>query len=341
MCVCRTEQTKGWIEQSRVEVRADILSSGELKHKNTSLCSLCALTALPLPPLNMPSYPLIELHPDSTFDHRGEATITHNEYSHLITRCWKYSSHNLAISQSNGSFSGANALNSAAIQIDRAGGNGKQKNCVPSSAFQFPGTWNKQKTEQTQIMAVGLLKFYVFFSWPQTADKRKRNGWTHASMQRLTARQVDSCPALLMLLQHNTQDPVRLFFTWWCKANEQALFPYTLFFFFLSTHCTHTPTVRRNWYIFLFFWLFLQRRFNYSIPPPKREGKEILYATKPQHTLSELMKGAIKHFTENQICTRVCGNLLIHVLERGTDEREGKEQDAGGKRKKNTKKKLN
>lgn len=135
MCVCRTDQTKGWIEQSRVKVIADILSSGELKHKNTSLCSLCALTALPLPPLNMPSYPLIELHPDSTFDHRGEATITHNEYSHLITRCWKYSSHNLAISQSNGSFSGANSLNSAAIQIDRAGGNGKQKKRVPSSAF--------------------------------------------------------------------------------------------------------------------------------------------------------------------------------------------------------------
>ena len=51
------------------------------------------------------------------------------------------------------------------------------------------------------------------------------------------------------------------------------------------------------------------------------------------------MKGAIKHFTENQICTRVCGNLLIHVLERGTEKGEGKEQDAGGEKKK--KKNLN
>ena len=241
MCVCRTEQTKGWIEGSRVKVRADILSSGELKHKNTSLCSLCAQTALPLPPLNMPSYPLIELHPDSTFDHRGEATITHNEYSHLITRCWKYSSHNLAISQSNGSFLGANALNSATIQIDRAGGTANKKKRAPSSAFSL------------QVRETNRQRFFFQLTSNCRQEKEK---WlnTHLHTASTAVLLCQCCCSTIPKIPcvYFSPDDVKL-------MNRHSFLTLCFFFFvffFWSTHCTHTPTVRRNWYIVLFFWLF-------------------------------------------------------------------------------------
>ena len=280
-----------FVEQSRQRLNSGKSCEGQSRHfvfrwveaqKHITLFSLCSDCAASSSS-EYAAYPLIELHPDSTFDHRGEATITHNEYSHLITRCWKYSSHNLAISQSNGSFLGANALNGAAIQNDHARGTAAKKKKKKAFPHQpLASRYVKQAENGTDV-----LRRWPKFDLPEvhSSADRKLQRWEREMAEHTPTCSVRlhgrSTAVLLCLCCCSTIHKILCvyFFTWWRKANEQALFPHIFYFFFLPSALTRWQSGVIDTSFSSFD--FLQRQFNYSISPPKREEKDILSSTKP------------------------------------------------------------
>ena len=159
----------------------------------------------------------------------------------------------------------------------------KKKKGVPSSAFSFQvrETSGKRNRRTQRRADDGRSLMFLKFILQLTANCRdEKEKWLntrlHAASDCTAGRQL-SCSASVAAAQY-TRSCASTFSPDDVKLMNRHSF-HTFFFFFLPSALTRWQSGVIDTSFSSFD--FLQRQFNYSISPPKREEKDILSSTKP------------------------------------------------------------